>query len=134
MRLLQGIMSELGLVCCKQSAVRGFHVYRFNWQPVLDQICETECELNNINDRFAVAVKVGGISVGHLPREQSRVCHYFIQRGGCIQVEISDTQYRRSLFEQGGLEIPCTLIFISTSADVERICALLPEIPNYIHL
>ena len=30
------------------SAVRGFHV--------LGQICETECELNNVNDRFAVTL------------------------------------------------------------------------------
>ncbi len=70
-------MSEL--VCCKQSAVRGIQVYRFNWEPILGQICETECELNNVNDRFAVAVKVDGITVGHLPREQSRACHYFIK-------------------------------------------------------
>ena len=63
----------------KQSAVGGFYVYRFNWEPMLGQIYETEFKLNNVNNRFAVAAKVSGINHrGHLPREQSRMCHSFI--------------------------------------------------------
>ncbi len=55
----------------------------------------------------------GSLIVGHLPKEISSVCHYFIKRGGVIQVEVTDSNYRRSQIREGGLEIPALLIFLA---------------------
>ena len=53
-----------------------------------------------------------GATVGHLPRKISMLYSLFICRGGNIVCKIIGTrwQYSRDL-PQGGLEIPCTLIF-----------------------
>ena len=48
--------------------------------------------------------------VGHLPREISRATKFLLDRGANVTARLSSTHYRRSpLFQQGGLEIPCTV-------------------------
>ena len=47
--------------------------------------------------------------VGHIPREISRFCRYFIAYGGKIKASVRDTKFRRSPLPQGGLEVPITL-------------------------
>ena len=53
----------------------------------------------------------GLLSVGHVPRELSKVCWYFIGRGGEIGCRITASR-RRSPLPQGGLEVPCIYKFI----------------------
>ena len=48
--------------------------------------------------------------VGHIPREISRFCHYFINYGGIIEARVRETKYRPSPIPSGGLEIPIRLI------------------------
>ena len=48
--------------------------------------------------------------VGHVLREISRICWYFIERGGEILCKIIG-QRQRSVLLQGVLEIPCIYIF-----------------------
>ena len=65
----------------------------------------------NTHDRYAVAILEEDTccSVGHLPREISKECFYFLKMGGAIKAEITGPS-RRSDLPQGGLEIPCILI------------------------
>ena len=58
--------------------------------------------------RYAVAVKMGGTVIGHLPRKVLRFCSLFLRRRGHIRCAVTG---RRNDLPQGGLEIPCLLLF-----------------------
>ena len=94
------------------AAIRGFHVYRHSWIPRIGQQLNTERETDNPEDRFAIAVVdvIDGScsTVGHIPRELSRVLSHFMIHGGEIICEVTG-QRRRSPLTQGGLEIPCSI-------------------------
>lgn len=62
-----------------ERAVRGFHVYKDIWTPVLHEVLQTKQEFGNVEDQYAVAVikeSADGesLTVGHIPREISRIC------------------------------------------------------------
>ena len=50
-----------------------------------------------------------GWSVGHLPREFSRIFKFLLERSAFITAEIMLTNYRRLTLVKGGLEIPCKI-------------------------
>ena len=98
-------------------AIRGFHVYRELWEPKLGQKIQIDQEIGNIHDPFAISLGakiVGKLTdneiVGHIPREISRFCHYFINYGGKLEARVTCTKYRPSPIPSGGLEIPILLI------------------------
>ena len=66
--------------CC----VRGYHIYGEVWEASLGDDLTCEREPDNAADRYAVAVKKEGRTVGHLPRKLSRVCSLFLRRGVTI--------------------------------------------------
>ena len=90
--------------------MRGFHVYKTIWSPVLNEILQTQQEHGNPEDCYAVSILKGGVIVGHVPRELSSICWYFIERDGEISCKITG-QRQRSPLLQGGMEIPCTYTF-----------------------
>ena len=90
--------------------IRGYRVYSTIWEAESGEVLTTSQERGNVHDRFAVAVKKERLTVGHLPIEISKLCWFFIRRGGTITCEVTGTR-RRSNLEQGGLEIPCNLTF-----------------------
>ena len=65
-----------------ESDVRGFHVYRAAWTPVLGEELTAEREPGNLENLFAL--KRGGETVGHVPREISKICWLFIHWGGAL--------------------------------------------------
>ena len=79
------------------TAVRGYHVYKDVWFPELAETFHCQQDTNNKHDRYAVSVFVSADAletVGHLPREISKVCFYFLQHDGSIRGEVTG---RRSL-------------------------------------
>ena len=52
-----------------ESTVRGHHVYKSLWTPVMGEELNVQIEDSNIFDEFAVAVFKDGIIVGHITRE-----------------------------------------------------------------
>ena len=52
------------------------------------------------------------MTVGHVPREISRHCFYFIQEGGSISGQLLSTNYKLSPIPAGGLEVPLLLTFL----------------------
>ena len=48
--------------------------------------------------------------VGHISREISRFCHYFINYGEKLEARVTCTKYRPSPISSGGLEILIPLI------------------------
>ena len=51
--------------------IRGHHVYKDIWTPVLGQVLDTRQEHGNTNDQYTVSVLHHGLVVGHIPRELS---------------------------------------------------------------
>ena len=82
-----------------ESAVRGFHAYREVWIPHVNQVLQTRQEIGNSEDLYAIAVvkssNTGEIIIGHVPREISRLCSYFIENGGEISCTIIDANKKR---------------------------------------
>ena len=86
-----------------QSVVRGHHIYKQIWTPTIGEELSVEYEgQRNQHDRFAVAVRKGGITVGHVPRDLSRTFYFFLQRRGS---SITCTVNRHRQFVVG-LEVP----------------------------
>ena len=48
--------------------------------------------------------------VGHIPREISRFCDFFLEYGGILKSCVRDTKFRTSPLPQGGREIPTILV------------------------
>ena len=66
------------------SSVRGYHVYQDNWTPVIGERLNCERQEENPRDRYAVAIRKDGDTVGYVPRSISTLCSVFIRRGGTI--------------------------------------------------
>ena len=65
---------------CLESCVRGDHIYKKRWTPLVGERLRTRKEDSNCHDRFAVAVfKADKSTVGRIPREFSRVAWYFLR-------------------------------------------------------
>ena len=94
-----------------EAMVRGYHCYQEIWQAIVGEELQTTRELGNIHDLYAVAVTRSGVTVGHISRKISSACSLFLWRGGEISCIVTGTRRYSSDLEQGGLEIPCTLIF-----------------------
>ena len=106
------------------SASRGFHVYREIWNPRIGEKLEIAQDYGNVEDPFAIAIKAKPRwrirfweTVGHIPREISRFCYYFLNYGGCLEGRVRSPRYRQSPIHSGGLEIQIRLIVKRHDAD-----------------
>ena len=86
-----------------ESVVRGHHVYKAIWSPIVGEELEMCREPENRYDRHAVALKKRGSVVGHVPRENSKIMFEFMASGGRITCRV------RKL--GNGLEVPCVYVF-----------------------
>ena len=98
-----------------ESVVRGHHVYKSIWRPILGKQLVLEREEGNGHDRRAVSVMKGGNIVGHVPRELSRSYWYFIRHGGAISCEVTGSRKRGN-----GLEVPCVYKLVGSYKLVQR--------------
>ena len=87
------------------AAVRGFHVFRKIWKPVLNQLLDCFHEQGNDFDYFSIKTceKDNKKTVGHLPREISSPTKFLIDRGARVTAEITSSHYRKSPLLKGGL-------------------------------
>ncbi len=109
----------------KDSCVRGYHIYQEIWHPVVGEELECIREVTNVVDRYAVAVIKNAQVVGHLPKKISRICTLFIRRGGTIICRVTGRRRRSLDLVQGGLEVPCQLIFRSQKKkEIEKLSHL----------
>ena len=78
-------------------------------------------------DKFAVKLLNDEETVGHLPREYSRITRYFLARGGSISVKVSGPR-RRCKQLCGEMEIFCRVTFTYLrKAMLNRLKALLTK-------
>ena len=87
-------------------------------------------ETTNLADRFAVAVMKGETVVCHIPRNISNVCSVFIRKGGSILCLTTGSRRFSSDLPQGGLEIPCILVFKGNAKDTAKANKLIEDALN----
>ena len=107
--------------CC----IRGYHIYFNIWDAVIGEEVECVREPLNENDRYAVAVIKDDVIIGQLPRSISRVCSLFLRRGGSIICAVNESRRYSSDLAQGGLEIPCSLLFKAQRKEIKKLETLL---------
>ena len=69
----------------------------------------------------------GGETVGHVPREISKIYLLFILRG-FLTAEVTHCAKQRSPIAQSGLEIPCVLRFEDSIKNIEKMGAVLNKL------
>ena len=74
--------------------VRGHHVFKRIWTPVVGKVLTVAREAGNTEDRFAVAVAKDDFVVGHVPREFSKLCRHFLRHDGTIVCEVTGRRKR----------------------------------------
>ena len=108
-----------------ESTVRGHHVYKASWSPYIGEELPVQCE---VHDDFAVAVLKNSNTVGHVPREISRVCWYFLHKSGSEMTCIVNGDRRRSEVDGKGLVVPCVYIFKGKQKHLERLINLFAKL------
>ena len=63
-----------------EGCIRGYHVYKTNWNPFEGEELVCYKEANNLHDPYAVAVMKGNMIVGHVPRKISAACSLFLEK------------------------------------------------------
>ena len=111
-----------------ESTVRGHHVYKAAWSPYIGEELPVQREVNNIHDDYSVAVLKNGNTVGHVPREISRVCWYFLHKSGSEMTCIINGDRRRSEVDGKGLVVPCVYIFRGKQKDLDRLINLFAKL------
>ena len=104
------------------------HVYKAAWSPYIGEELPVQREVNNIHDDFAVAVLKNGNTVGHVPREISRVCWYFLHKSGSEMTCIVNGDRRRSEVDEKGLVVPCVYIFRGKQKHLDRLINLFAKL------
>ena len=107
-----------------QTVVRGYHVYKDIWNAATGQILPCQRERGNVHNPYAVAVVERGVTVGHVPHAISSVCSLFLGKNGTIMCEVIGS---RHYLPQGGIDIPCKLIFRSEAKLIFKVQKLLQE-------
>jgi hypothetical protein len=110
-------MDEIEVPCC----VRGYHVYQTTWAAAVGEHLVCGREPTNAADRYAVAVVKDGSVIGHLPRKVSKVCSLFLRRGGSLHCIVTGGRRYSVDLPQGGLEIPCRLLFKARTKELDKL-------------
>ena len=80
---------------------------------------------------YAVSVIREDAIIGHLPRNISTPCLVFLRSGGSIVSIMNEVRRYSADLQQGGLEIPCCLIFRGTTTEsIEKIKGKLEKAPK----
>ena len=118
-------LGEMNMFSTESVIIRGAHVYKDVWIPVVGEELISQHELGNLRDPLIESLVKGTTIVGHMPCKISAICSMFLQIGGIINCcVISSKQYLRNLV-QGGLEVPCKLKFTGDKEYIEKVNKLI---------
>jgi hypothetical protein len=80
-----------------------------------------------MHDPFAVTLVKEGVTVGPIPCAISSVCYLNLGKGGSLCCKVTGTRQYSQDLPQGGLEIPCQLIFCGDTGVIIKVQKLLEE-------
>ena len=105
-----------------ESCIRGYHIYKNLWTSFVGESLECNRETDNTEDPYAVCVIKGRDTiVGHVPRKISAACSLFLRANGTITCIVTAGRHFSADLPQGGLEVPCKLIFKGKNALITKI-------------
>ena len=107
-----------------ESTVRGHHVFKEVWTPITGEELEVNVEPSNPHDEYAVAVWKGGVVVGHVPREITRTCWFFLQKRDSRIHCVVTGHRQRSQVPGKGLVVPCLFVFTGKSKHLEKLISI----------
>ena len=131
--------------------MRGHHIYKEIWTPVIGEDLMFEREPSNSMDPYAVAVikqlefsgsrppsssrssaGSSGTVVGHVPRKILAACNIFLRKNGDtgITYMITGNRHHSTNLPQGGLDVPCELHFFGKKEYIAKIKKLLVPQPD----
>ena len=97
------------------SAVRGYHIYKDIGEPSVGEKLIAHREFGNQFDKFAIKVLNDEQTVGHLPREYSRVAWYFLARGVSITLEVTGRRLHCKQLWGNGNSMLCKVLLFERS-------------------
>ena len=102
-----------------QSFIRGHHVYKDVWMPVIGEVLLLRREPSNVKDSYAVAIVKDGDVVGHVPYNISAIASHFLCRE-CNKAfaEVTGNEVNRG--GGYGLEVPCKYRFYGPEVYVKK--------------
>ena len=101
------------------------HDYKNLWAPEIGQVLQCEMQSENPLDKYAVAVKLNDVVVGHLPLGRSgrfaKTIFYFLRADSenKCNARIIGKPFNRGT--KKGVEVPCLLTFCGKSAYLLRL-------------
>lgn len=104
-----------------KSCIRGHHIHKDVWTPVIDEQLNCGREKGNISDPYAVPTVKSSNIVGHMPCRISAACNLFIQNRDNISCKVTGSRHYSGDLPQGGLEVPCELRFFGERKLVAKI-------------
>ena len=97
------------------SYVKGYHVYKTLWNPLIGEFLSCEREPDNPMDKYAVFVKKENKIVEHLPLGKSgkfaKTIFYFLRADEVSSCKLVVTVKPVYLGDDQGMQVPCKLIF-----------------------
>ena len=107
-----------------ESVVRGHHIYKQVWTPVVGEELTLAREYHNLYDCYATTVNKDAAIVGRVPRELSKLFWNFLASGGLITCEVTGRRRKGK-----GLEVPCTYKLQGDEKLVSKLKKTLKEKP-----
>ena len=93
-----------------KSYIKGHHVYKHLWTPVINEHLSSEMEPNNIKDKYAVCVKKNNVVIGHLPLGKSgkfaKMIFYFLRADPYAKCVVVVTGKAVILGDGDGMQVP----------------------------
>lgn len=109
-----------------ESYVKGYHVYKDIWTPVVNEELKTEMEPGNVKDKYAVCVKKNTSIVGHLPLgtngKFAKMIFFFLRADQDAKCNVVITGKAVNLGDGDGMQVPCKLKISGTKKMVEILC------------
>ena len=125
------VEKEFTVQCC----IRGYHIYQAQWNAEIGAKLITAPEDRPgalVEDKYAIAVKNDGKTVGHVPKFLTKLTFFFLKNGGKLHVTGS-RRYSVDL-KQGGLELRGEFCFASCNEKlfVQMKEKTLAEVKKYV--
>ena len=106
--------------------VKGYHVYKNIWEPIVNEELEAGMEPDNAMDKYAVCVKRNTSIVGHLPLDKNRklakMISYFLRADQDAEWKVVITGKEVNLGDGNGIQVLCKLKISSPRKMVEILC------------
>ena len=119
--------NEINIVITKSfevvSHIKGYHVYKAVWSPLIGESLLCEREPDNPIDKYAVCVKKEKKIVGHLPFGKSgkfaKTIFYFLRADEVNLCKLVVTGKSVNFGDGEGMQVPCKLTLIGTEKCID---------------